>query len=363
MIRLKIDNIEIEAEEGQTIFEAATRAGIHIPTLCHKEGVEYYSSCMVCIVKNKVSNSYIPSCSALVQDGMDINTTGEDVKEMRKKAIELLLLEHRAECEAPCRLVCPAGYNIPLMNRLLISGEFQNAIELARSEIKTPEILCVNCNGYCENACRRKKIDQPISIRNIQLFIARKINKYDPNQDTNKQSDKETPAQKGIKNYNPVRNRFNSRIGKLSDSELKEWLKECIGNGTRIREISDFESAAIEAENCMHCDCRASENCKLRYLAEEYSLKDPTSKLINATIEKKINYNTGLIFEYAKCIKCGLCIRVCEDSKDDPSLCFIGKGFLTRVSEPLMEKFENILKNKADICIEVCPTGALRKFK
>ncbi len=366
MIKLKIDNIEIEAEEGQTIFEAATRAGIHIPTLCHKEGVEYYSSCMVCIVKNNVSNSYIPSCSALVENEMEINTTGEDVVEMRKKAVELLLLEHRAECEAPCRLVCPAGYNIPLMNRLLMSGEFQKTIELARTEITTPEIMCVNCNSYCENACRRKKIDKPVSIRNIQLFIAQSINKYDHHQDTNnanKQPGKEASAQKGIKNINPVRNRFNSRIGKLGDNELKEWLKECIGNGTRIREISDFESAATEAENCMHCDCRASINCKLREIAEEYSLKDPAGKLINATIEKKINYNTGLVFEYAKCIKCGLCVRVCDDSKDDPSLCFIRKGFITRISEPLTEKFENILKTKADICIEVCPTGALRKFK
>jgi len=223
--------------------------------------------------------------------------------------------------------------------------------------------MCVNCNGYCENACRRKKIDQPVSIRNTQLFIARSINKYDPSQDTNIQSGRETTAQKGMKNINLLRNRFNSRIGKLGDDELKEWLKECIGNGTRIREITDFESAATEAENCMHCDCRASGNCKLREIAEEYSLKDPAGKLINATIEKKINYNTGLIFEYAKCIKCGLCIRVCEDSKDDPALCFIGKGFVARVSEPLTEKFENILKTKADICIEVCPTGALKKFK
>ena len=59
----------------------------------------------------------------------------------------------------------------------------------------------------------------------------------------------------------------------------------------------------------MHCDCRAADNCRFRDLAEEFSIKDPRGKLVNSPIEKKINHNTGLIFENAKCIKCGLCVR------------------------------------------------------
>ena len=70
-----------------------------------------------------------------------------------------------------------------------------------------------------------------------------------------------------------------------------------------------------------------------------------------------------MIFENAKCIKCGLCVRVCDDSSDEPALCFINRGFVSIISEPLTERFENILKTKADICVEVCPTGALSKFK
>src|SRR4030042_441091 len=85
-------------------------------------------------------------------DNIDIDASGEDVKAIRKQAVEMLLSEHRAECEAPCRVVCPAGYNIPLMNRLLMSGETEKAIELARTEVTTPAILCIDCPGYCENA-------------------------------------------------------------------------------------------------------------------------------------------------------------------------------------------------------------------
>jgi predicted molibdopterin-dependent oxidoreductase YjgC len=363
MIRLKIDNKDIEIADGKTILDAAVKAGIHIPTMCHKDGVEHYSSCMVCMVKESRKNGFVPSCSALAQEGMEIDASGEDVLFLRKKAVELLLSEHRAECEAPCRVVCPAGYNIPLMNRYLMAGEVDKAIVLARTEVTTPEIICIDCPGYCENACRRKKVNIPISIRNIQLFVSQSINKYRAPSDSVNQNVDGSVEQKKIKNTNPLKKRFSSRIGKLDEIEFKEWLKECTGSGERIREITDFGSAGIEAESCMHCDCRASQDCRLRAVAEEFGIKDPAGKLVNAPIQKKINKNSGLIFENAKCIKCGLCVRVCEDNKDEPALCFIHRGFISIISEPLTAEFDDILRTQTDKVVEVCPTGALGKLK
>ena len=359
MLKFKINNIEFTGEDGLTILEAAKKAGISIPTLCNKDGVEHYSSCMVCMVKEKKSNKFIPSCSALIQEGMDIDASGDEVIILRKKAVELLLSEHRGECEAPCRAVCPAGYNVPLMNRYLQSQDFDNAIKLTVSEINTPDILCKDCPGYCENACRRKKIDLPISIRNIKLFISKT---YKAKETTDQIAVNETTNPENRK-VSKERKRFSSHTGKIEPEELKEWLKECNNNGERIREISDLITASKEAKNCMHCDCRAADNCRLRDLADEFSLKDPRVKLINAPIVKKINHNTGLVFENAKCIKCGLCVRICEDTTEEPVLCFINRGFITIISEPLTEKFDNVLKKKAGECINICPTGALSYYK
>ncbi|MCX6335267.1 MAG: 2Fe-2S iron-sulfur cluster-binding protein [Bacteroidia bacterium] len=350
-MQIKINNIELEAREGETILEVAGRAGIYIPTMCNRDGIEPYSSCMVCMVKDKQKDIFIPSCSAMVQDGMDIDASGSEVLLLRKKAVELLLSEHRAECEAPCRVVCPAVYNIPEMNRLLASGKIKEAIELSLSELTTSELLCTTCKGYCENACRRKKIDTPISIRNIHLFVYKNIVSDRPDSVTGN-PDKEMDFKK----------KFASRIGRLDDIELKEWLKECIVHSERSREIPDFQSAGSEAQNCMHCDCRAAEDCSLRAISQNFSVKDPIGKIVNAPIVKKINKKNGLIFENAKCIKCGLCVRVCEDSSDEPALCFINRGFVSIISEPLTEEFDNILATQADKCIDVCPTGALSRF-
>ncbi len=349
-MKIRIDNIGIEAEEGQTILNSAVKAGIEIPVLCHHDGLPHYSSCMVCMVKDRGKNSFIPSCSALVQEGMDIDASGEEVISMRKKAVMLLLSEHRAECEAQCRIVCPEGYNIPLMNRLLIAGRTDDAAELLHSEINGNELKCVNCRAFCENACRRKKIDSPVSIRNIRMFLYRNINP----DDGNRISKYHVPAD--------VRKKFSSRIGRLDESEQREWLKECKDNIIRHREINSFSSAASEAGSCMHCDCRAAENCRLRELAGKYELSDPKGKFVSAPVFKKISRKTGLIFENAKCIKCGLCVRVCGDKKDEPSLCFINRGFVSMISEPLTEDFEDILTASADICVDICPTGALGHF-
>ena len=358
MVKLKINNTEYEAPEGLTILDVAANAGFNIPTLCHKNGMPHYSSCMVCMVKDNRTNSFVPSCSALVQEGMDIDISGEEVLALRRKAIEMLLSEHRAECEAPCRVVCPAGYNIPLLNRLIAAQDFKGAFQLCEAEVNSTEIMCTDCPGYCENACRRKKVDIPVSIRNMKLFISQQINQSKPNLDIGDKHNQDIPVESREK-LKKSTVQFTSRIGKLESTELTEWLKECIVEVTSYREISDFKSAGSESQSCMHCDCRAADNCRLRELAEAFKIKDPRGKIVNSPIVKKINHKTGLIFENAKCIKCGLCVRLCEDSNDEPALCFIHRGFVSIISEPLTEDFDNILKTKSKEVIEISKTGAL----
>jgi predicted molibdopterin-dependent oxidoreductase YjgC len=358
MIRLKINDIECEVPEGSTILKAASAVGLSIPTLCHSEGLPHYSSCMVCMVKDKKKSSFIPSCSALVQDGMDIDASGPEVVYMRKRSIELLLSEHRAECEAPCRVVCPAGYNIPLMNRLIAAHDFEGSYKLVSEETAESELNCINCSAYCENACRRKKVDVPVSIRNIKLFIYNNMINRSEADPIKKAS--ELNGNESVKIKKAPR-RFSSRTGRIEALELREWLKEC-QKAERVKQISDMENAFTETQSCMHCDCRAADGCRLRELSVSLEVKDSgEKKIVNTPVSKKINQRTGLIFENAKCIKCGLCVRVCEDSVEEPALCFINRGFISIISEPLTSGFDDILKTQTEKVVDICPTGALAK--
>ncbi len=192
MIHLKIDHIDINAEEGTSVLEAARQAGINIPSMCYLKGYGNHPSCMVCLVKDKSTNALVPSCSLKVSEGMDIDASSEPVIIARRQALEMLLSDHVGDCEAPCTLTCPAGMDIPLMNRLIAVGRFSEALKVVKKDIALPHILGYICPAPCENACRRKQIDDSVAICLLKRFVAEEGTlEYSKPEKDSKQSNKQ----------------------------------------------------------------------------------------------------------------------------------------------------------------------------
>lgn len=181
MISLTIDSRQIEVPSGTTVLQAATMLGIDIPAMCYREGHSCHPSCMVCMVKDADKGNFFPSCAMPVSEGMKIISTSDEVTEIRRGALELLLSDHVGDCEAPCTLTCPAGMDIPLMNRLIASGEFDKSLEIVRKEIALPLILGYICPAPCEKACRRKSIDGAVSICLLKRFTAQDSDRRNSN--------------------------------------------------------------------------------------------------------------------------------------------------------------------------------------
>jgi len=171
MIIITIDNRVIKVPAGTTVWKAAQMAGIEIPTMCYLEGTGHFTSCMVCMVKDEGNGRLFASCSTPVAEGQNIITNDDETTESRKAALELLLSEHVGDCEAPCQLVCPAHMNIPLMNRLIAKGDFSKAIEVVKRDIALPSVLGRICPAPCEAACRRKQVDEAVSICHLKMFV------------------------------------------------------------------------------------------------------------------------------------------------------------------------------------------------
>jgi ferredoxin len=172
MIHLKINKQLVTVPVGTTILNAAKTLGVDIPTMCYLEGNCNHPSCMVCIVKDNRSGLLHPSCAMPVETEMDIITDDEEVRNARKDALELLLSDHVGDCEAPCRTACPAFMDIPQMNRLIASGNHLEALKIVKEEIALPYILGYICSAPCEKVCRRKQVDNPISICLLKRFTA-----------------------------------------------------------------------------------------------------------------------------------------------------------------------------------------------
>ncbi len=110
LVKVTIDDILIEVEEGTTIMNAARKAGGKIvpPAMC------YYSKlpgtggkCRTCLVKVTKSSEkdprpmpkLVPSCSTVVMDGMEVrNITSPEVLDARKHIVEFLLINHPLDC-------------------------------------------------------------------------------------------------------------------------------------------------------------------------------------------------------------------------------------------------------------------------
>lgn len=171
-MRLKIDNRELELSEEVSIYHAAKRVGIDIPIMCYKEGYEHFTSCMICMVKDKISGKTLPACSAKVADGMDIETQSEEIRAFRKATLELLLSDHLGDCEAPCQRLCTVHMDVPKLIRQVKDNKLEEAIVTVRRDIAIPSILERYCHAPCEKGCRRAKHDEGLSIRELTRYAA-----------------------------------------------------------------------------------------------------------------------------------------------------------------------------------------------
>ena len=172
MLNLTINGKVIQVEEGTTILQAARDNGIYIPTLCYDEAVKVYGACGLCVVEAEGMPKLLRSCSAKCSEGMVINTESDRVVHSRKIAMELLMSAHDGDCIAPCQLNCPARTDCQGYVGLIANGEYDSAIRLIKNKISLPASIGRVCPHPCESACRRKNVDEAISIAQLKAFAA-----------------------------------------------------------------------------------------------------------------------------------------------------------------------------------------------
>ncbi len=157
LVNVKINNIPVQVEEGSTIIEAAKAAGVKIPTLCYLKGVNEIGACRVCVCEVKGARSLVAACVYPVNEGMEVFTNTEKVRQSRKATVELLLSNHNKDC-----LSCVRNNNCELQRLSLELGCSAHKYEGVKSEAKidasTPYlirdnskcVLCRRCVAVCK---------------------------------------------------------------------------------------------------------------------------------------------------------------------------------------------------------------------
>ncbi|MFC2000209.1 2Fe-2S iron-sulfur cluster-binding protein [Chloroflexota bacterium] len=98
-VSLTIDDIAIQAPEGERLLWAALDNDIYIPNLCAIRQAEIpFGGCRLCFVEIEGRNSPITACSQVVEEGMIVRTNTSKVRRLRRTAFELLLSHHALDC-------------------------------------------------------------------------------------------------------------------------------------------------------------------------------------------------------------------------------------------------------------------------
>lgn len=347
MLKITIDGRHVEVAEGGSVLAACRGQGVDVPTMCYLNGHEHYTSCMICVVKDVKQGRLVPSCSAPVTDGMEIETGTEEVLDARRVAVELLLSEHVGDCEGPCRRACPVGIDVPGVIRRLAAGDREGAGVLLLESSAQEGVCCIECTGRCEKPCRRHQVDAAVSIRLLMLFAA------------------DSTVQTGRVCEERAR-RFNSTIGRLTEGEKDLVTRDAAAYG-RVDPAQEgtftAAEAAREALRCLHCDCRKPDSCRLRKYADVYGAKQSRYRAEERTPIEIQRQGTDVVYEPGKCIKCGICVKITEHSDEPFGMAFLYRGYDSMVGVPFGEGIGRGLTRTAAQCIRECPTGALSRAR
>jgi len=149
MLKLKVNNIEVEVEEGLTVLQACEKAGVEIPRFCYHEKLSIAGNCRMCLVEIEKSPKPVASCAMPAIEGMNIKTNTEFVEKARKGVMEFLLANHPLDCP-----VCDQGGECDLQDQSMFYGVDKSRYKENKREvpeknmgplIKTQMTRCIHC--------------------------------------------------------------------------------------------------------------------------------------------------------------------------------------------------------------------------
>lgn len=143
MVKLTINNQEVEVAEGTSLLGAVEKLGLKVPTLCYHKALSPYGACRLCVVEVHVPNraaTLQASCSYPALNGIQVFTDTERVRRARKITAELLL----ARCSTSAEIQRIAAEQ----------GVFAPRIKMKMEDC----VYCGLCVRMCEERMGRRAI-------------------------------------------------------------------------------------------------------------------------------------------------------------------------------------------------------------
>jgi NADH-quinone oxidoreductase subunit G len=111
-VTFTIDGLEVTANEGEMLVDAAKHGDVEIPVFCYEPKLgQPVGACRMCLVEVEGIPKLQTGCSTPVKDGMVVHTQTDRVHDAQKAVVEFLLVNHPLDCP-----VCDKGGECPLQD-------------------------------------------------------------------------------------------------------------------------------------------------------------------------------------------------------------------------------------------------------
>ena len=157
LIKLKVNDREIQVPQGTLVIEATRRLGTEVPSFCYYPGLSLQAACRMCLVEVEKAPKLQTACTLVATDGMVVRTNTDEVRQARKYMLEFLLTNHPLDCP-----VCDKGGECELQDMVFRYGADSSRFveeKIHRPEEKWSElvyydaprcILCFRCVRVCD---------------------------------------------------------------------------------------------------------------------------------------------------------------------------------------------------------------------
>ncbi|OLB86161.1 MAG: NADH dehydrogenase (quinone) subunit G [Acidobacteria bacterium 13_2_20CM_2_57_6] len=157
LIKLKINEREVQVPQGTLVIEATRRMGTEVPSFCYYPGLSLQAACRMCLVEVEKAPKLQTACTLVATEGMIVRTDTEQVRQARKYMLEFLLTNHPLDCP-----VCDKGGECELQDMVFRYGADSSRFveeKIHRPEEKWSElvyydaprcILCFRCVRVCD---------------------------------------------------------------------------------------------------------------------------------------------------------------------------------------------------------------------
>jgi formate dehydrogenase major subunit len=162
VIRFHLNGQEAEARPGETLLKVAQRAGIEIPHLCYKDGLETAGNCRACVVEVAGERVLAPSCCRTPTPGMKVTTDSERAVGAQKMVLELLLADMPEKEYTRHNEVDQWAEHLGV-SKPRFESRHQPQADLSHPGIAVNLDACIQCTR-CLRACREEQVNDVIGL-------------------------------------------------------------------------------------------------------------------------------------------------------------------------------------------------------